>query len=259
LAQQEPASSAASSQAAIQTSPSAPQPKLEESAPPAQAESEKKSEEEPATPSAAKANMTPKQEAWQILESAYHGNKTGNRAISIRVMGLMPNDPKARRLAEGALGDEKPEVRAAAASALGEMKSRISIERLEVLLDDKDPGVALAAAHSLDLMHKDSAYEVYYEILTGQRKASKGLLASQTSILKDKKKLALLGFQEGIGFIPFAGIGWEGGSSKGAGKRSGPGIGESLKRRRRGQKLAGACRGARSACQTRRSSRARHG
>jgi len=58
-------------------------------------------------------------------------------------------------------------------------------------------------------MHDDSAYEVYYEVLTGERKAGKGLIASQTSILKDPKKMAQLGFEEGIGFIPFAGIGWE--------------------------------------------------
>ena len=68
--------------------------------------------------------------------------------------------------------------------------------------------MALAAAHSLDLMHDNSAYEVYYEILNGERKAGKGLIASQTSMLRDPKKMAEFGFEEGIGFIPFAGIGW---------------------------------------------------
>ena len=100
-------------------------------------------------------------------------------------------------------------MRSAAGAALGDMKSRVSIPKLRAALDDHDPSVALAAAHSLDLMHDDSAYEVYYEVLTGQRKAGKGLIASQTSILKDPKKMAQLGFEEGIGFIPFAGIGWE--------------------------------------------------
>ena len=28
--------------------------------------------------------------------------------------------------------------------------------------------------------------------------------------MKDPKKLALMGFEEGIGFVPFAGMGWEG-------------------------------------------------
>ena len=121
---------------------------------------------------------------------------------------MMPDDAKARRLAEKALADDKPEVRSAAAAALGDMKSRTSIPKLKEALDDDDPSVALAAAHALDLMHDHSAYEVYYEVLTGQRKAGKGLIASQTSILKDPKKMAQLGFEQGIGFVPFAGVGW---------------------------------------------------
>ena len=112
-------------------------------------------------------------------------------------------------MAEKALADDKPEVRAAAAAALGDLKSKGSIPILEKALDDDDPSVALAAAHALDLMHEDSAYDVYYEILTGQRRSGKGLIASQTDMLKDPKKVAQLGFEEGIGFIPFAGIGWE--------------------------------------------------
>src|SRR5437879_11737357 len=88
------------------------------------------------------------------------------------------------------------------------MKSRTSIPKLKMALDDDDPSVALAAAHALDLMHDGSAYEVYYEVLTGQRRAGKGLIASQTSILKDPKKMAQLGFEEASSFVPFAGVGW---------------------------------------------------
>jgi len=128
--------------------------------------------------------------------------------MAIRVLGLMPNDAKALGIAENGLADDKPEVRTAAATALGDMKSRSSIPKLKEALDDNDPGVALAAAHALDEMHDNSAYEVYYEVLTGQRKAGKGLVASQTAILKDPKKMALLGFEQGIGFVPFADIGW---------------------------------------------------
>ena len=68
--------------------------------------------------------------------------------------------------------------------------------------------MALAAAHSLDLMHDNSAFEVYYAVLNGERKAGEGLVQSQTSLLHDPKKMAELGFEEGIGFVPFAGIGW---------------------------------------------------
>lgn len=155
-----------------------------------------------------KAGKNPKAEAWQVLDAACIGNRTIGRAMAIRVLGLMPNDPKALGIAEKALADDRPEVRTAAATALGDMKSRSSIPKLKEALDDNDPGVALAAAHALDEMHDNSAYEVYYEVLTGQRKAGRGLIASQTAVLRDPKKMALLGFEQGIGFVPFADIGW---------------------------------------------------
>jgi HEAT repeat protein len=155
-----------------------------------------------------KASKSPKAEAWQILDDACTGNRTITRAMAIRVLGLMPNDAKALGIAEKALADDKPEVRTAAATALGDMKSKTSIPKLKEALDDNDPAVALAAAHALDEMHDESAYEVYYEVLTGERKAGRGLVASQTAILRDPKKMALLGFEQGIGFVPFADIGW---------------------------------------------------
>ena len=66
----------------------------------------------------------------------------------------------------------------------------------------------MASAHALILLKDDSGYDVYYEILAGERKTGKGLLA-QAAGLRDPKKLAEIGFQEGIGFIPFAGLGWK--------------------------------------------------
>jgi len=189
-----------------QTNPNAPPPTNESVQQPAtQPQASKPNEQPTATP---KAPKTPKQEAWEILNTACTGDKTSGRATAIRVLGLMPNDAKALKLAEKGLDDDRPEVRSAAAAALGDMKSRTSIPKLRAALDDDDPLVALAAAHSLEMMHDDSAYEVYYEVLTGQRKAGRGLIASQTSVLKDPRKMAQLGFEQGIGFIPFAGIGW---------------------------------------------------
>jgi HEAT repeat protein len=151
----------------------------------------------------------PKAYSWNMLNAAIGGNKTASRASAVRVLGLMPKNPRARQLAEKALIDDKAEVRTAGAMALGEMNARSSIPKLKDALADNEPSVVLAAAHALDLMHDDSAFEVYYEILTGERKTSKGIIATQTAVLKDPKKLALMGFEEGIGFVPFAGMGWE--------------------------------------------------
>lgn len=112
-------------------------------------------------------------------------------------------------MAEKALADERPEVRSAAAASLGEMGAMASIPKLKDATDDTEPTVVLAAAHSLIELHDHYGYEVYYEILTGERKGSKGLIASQTATLKDPKKMAELGIQQGISFIPYAGMGWE--------------------------------------------------
>jgi len=151
----------------------------------------------------------PKAYAWNMLKTGAAGNRTATRANAIRVLGLIPKNARAQQMAEKALKDGKPEVRSAAATALGRMQARSSIPKLKDALADDEPAVVLSAAHALDLLHDASAFEVYYEILTGQRKTSKGLIATQVAVLKDPKKLAMLGFEEGIGFVPFAGMGWE--------------------------------------------------
>jgi len=147
-------------------------------------------------------------QAWKMLVAGCENNSLTERAKAVRVLGLLPNDSRASKLAEKALGDEKPEVRLSAAAALGDMRSRASIPKLRKALNDSDISVALAAAHALLTLHDKSGYEVYYEVLTQQRKATKGLIASQMATLHDPKKIALLGFEEGIGFVPFASIGW---------------------------------------------------
>src|SRR5215472_16981494 len=51
-----------------------------------------------------------------------------------------------------------------------------------------------------------ASYEVYYEVLTGERRSAEGLVTQHMETLKDGKKMAKLGLEEGIEFIPFADI-----------------------------------------------------
>ena len=187
--------------ASAQTAPS------EESAPAAQKTQSGHEDERPSSTKRVAADKLPSQ-AWKMLVAGCENNSLTERAKAVRVLGLLPNDSRARRLAEKALEDEKPEVRLSAAAALGDMRSRASISKLRKASNDTDVSVALAAAHSLLMLHDKSGYDVYYEVLTQQRRASKGLIASEMATLRDPKKIALLGFEEGIGFVPFAGIGW---------------------------------------------------
>src|SRR5690349_12701832 len=101
--------------------------------------------------------QNPKEEAWQTLQTACEGNKVAERASATQILGLLRNDSRGRKLAEKGLADPKPEVRSAAAAALGEMVARQSIPKLRKALDDKDPSVALAAAHALQVMHDNSS------------------------------------------------------------------------------------------------------
>lgn len=149
-----------------------------------------------------------KDQAWELLLNGIKENSTAKRATAVRVLSLLKGEARAVTLASRALDDSKYQVRLAAALVLGELHATSAIPKLKAALSDKEPVVVLAAAHSLLSMRDTDAYEVYYEILTGERKGSKGLVAGELDTLKDPKKMALLGFQEGIGFVPFAGIGY---------------------------------------------------
>jgi len=149
------------------------------------------------------------EEAWAILREALKDQNSEKRAQSVRALGLLPGDAEAEKLAAAELKDMKPSVRAGAAKALGAMRAEHSTGELEEALGDSEPSVVLAAANALLLLHDEVGYDTYYEVLTGERRASKGLVREQLDTLKNKKKLAELGFEEGIGFIPFAGMGYE--------------------------------------------------
>jgi len=147
---------------------------------------------------------TPSQTAWSILQNAAADKSTEKRINAARALGLIVHDPKATAMAEKALEDEKTDVRAAAAAALGEMDAQGSVSKLQKALSDKEPKVVLAAARSLvQLKDNAPAYEVFYMVLTGQQKTGQGLIASQVQGLQNPKNLAELG----VGFVPFGGVG----------------------------------------------------
>jgi HEAT repeat protein len=153
---------------------------------------------------------SPRHRAWDMLITAAFSVRTGQRVDGIRALGLLPDDLQARQLAESALADGKADVRRVAATALGQMHALESISKLERALSDKSIPVVMAAAQSLqELKAEKQAYAVYHDLLTGERNANDGIIAQQLKTLKDPKQLAQIGFSEGIGFVPYAGIGWD--------------------------------------------------
>jgi hypothetical protein len=153
---------------------------------------------------------TPKHKAWDLLQTAATSKRTVERSNGVRALGLLRDNARARELAEYSLKDPKLEVRVAAATALGQMHAVESAAKLQQTLSDPKVPVVMAAANALrELKDNGPAYEVYYGLLTGERKTGDGLIAQQIATLKDPKELAKIGFSEGIGFVPFAGIGWD--------------------------------------------------
>ena len=144
---------------------------------------------------------------WTTLEAGL-AKKGDTRVVAVRVLGLLERNSKAAKLATAALGDEDADVRAAAASSLGQMHAKSSAAKLqESVKAEKDPGVVMAEARALIALGDPLGYAVYYAVLTGEKKSGGGLLDEQKKMLHDPKKMARFGFEQGIGYIPFASIG----------------------------------------------------
>jgi HEAT repeat protein len=126
-----------------------------------------------------------------------------------QALGLLPQNQKARAMAEKALSDERGEVRAAAAEALGLIGDKKSAPKLVNACKDKEASVVFSAANALYVLGDPAAFQVFYAVLTGEKKSGEGLVESQMKMLKDPAALSKLGFEAGIGFIPFGGISYK--------------------------------------------------
>ena len=149
------------------------------------------------------------EKSWRILQSGLHSKKVAQRQEAVKALSLLAGNRQAIRFSLRALRDKNPRVRAAAAATLGELHATAALPALRAAVSDKDAPVMLAAAHALFIMKDPLAYEIYYAILMGDKKTSTGVIQSQLDRLKDPKQVAEMGLQEGIGFVPYAGMGYE--------------------------------------------------
>ena len=159
----------------------------------------------PAAPS-----QTPTMNAWRILEQGTGHKRAAKRANAVHALRLLTHNPRAQEMAERLLADPDAKVRAAAARALGPIGAVSSIPKLKALLSDTEPKVVLAAAHSLYLLgDRKDVYDLDHELLTGERKSADGFVTSQLNELRDPRILASMGFETGVGFLPFGGEAYE--------------------------------------------------
>lgn len=147
--------------------------------------------------------------AWSILDDGIGNKDAAKRAKAVHALGLLRNSRRAQSSAEKALADENEDVRAEAANTLGRLGSAAARPKLRHALDDREVKVVIAATNALYELKDPIAFDIYYALLTGQRKSSSGLVQSQLDRLRNRKEMAKLAFQTGIGFVPFGGMGYE--------------------------------------------------
>jgi len=149
------------------------------------------------------------EKSWLILQTGLHSKRAAQREEAVKALSLLEGNRQAIRFTLRAMRDKNPQVRAAAASTLGQLHATATLPALRAAVSDKDASVMLAATHALFVMKDPLAYEIYYAILIGDKKTSAGMIQSQVDRLKDPKQVAQMGLQEGIGFVPYAGMGYE--------------------------------------------------
>ena len=160
-------------------------------------------------PAAPAITLTPIENAWAVLQYGLKETSADRRAEAVHALGSLVQNPRAEGLVEPALKDNDRNVRAEAASSLGRMNAASAIPALKKALEDNEIKVVLSAADALYNLHDPAAFDVYYAILTGERKGTPGLLESQLDRLKNRKALEKLVLETGIGFVPFGSIGYE--------------------------------------------------
>jgi hypothetical protein len=150
--------------------------------------------------------LIPQENAWATLNGGLSNKSWEKRVKAVSVLGELTGDKKAEAAAINALKDDKEDVRRSAAQSLGEIGAKSAIPQLREMTRDKEPSVILAAARALVTLGDERGYNAFFAVLTGETKTGTSLTDQQKKILKDPKKMAGLGLQMGVGFIPFGGL-----------------------------------------------------
>ena len=152
--------------------------------------------------------------AWETLKSGIDNGDADHRKEALAACATMGPIPRGVQMARGLLlNDKSTSVRQSAADALGEMRSRDAVHDLEAALDDKAPEVFISAAKALwKLGDRDTALEIFEQILAGERKD--GPSKMQAAIRDAKHKLK----PEQLAFIAAGAVAGPAGPAVGAAK-----------------------------------------
>lgn len=153
----------------------------------------------------------PADTAWGILDQGVHDGNPLKRKQAVLAMSLLRAQPRPVALIESALDDKDAGVREAACATLGEINSRTSIPKLQMVLADGVPEVIFAAAKALYSMDDPIGRDVIMAVLLGEQSDASGFISGSIRAMRlklhDPKALVMMGIQEGAGFAGPFGMG----------------------------------------------------
>jgi HEAT repeat protein len=152
--------------------------------------------------------QAPADQAWKMLKTGAASSSSETRIKAIRALEVVGKNATAEQMAISALKDSKPEVKVAAIMTLGSIGSNAAPVEIKKVVPSGDAEAVFAAAAALYKLNDPAAYEIYYAALTKERKSGEGLVESQMKMLRNPKALAKVGFESGIGFVPFGSLGY---------------------------------------------------
>jgi len=144
-------------------------------------------------------------EAWKLIAEGTSDKNLRKRLPALLALGSAGDRPEVARILEEALDDPRPEVRRAAAAALGKALVRSSIPSLKKALDDRSPSVRVSAARALWEMKDYSGSALFERIAMHQAlPEEKGLRQEwhqAMSRANDPSYLFVTGMQESAGML----------------------------------------------------------
>ncbi len=142
-------------------------------------------------------------QAWKIFTDSEAEKILHKRTAALLALGNAGDRPDVLHLLGKDLDDPLPEVRRAAAAALGLARAHSMIPRLQKALDDPSPSVRVAAARSLWQMKDYSGSGLFERIVSGQAPSEeKGMRQEVHQVMtkaSDPGYDFVLGLNEGAG------------------------------------------------------------
>ena len=147
-------------------------------------------------------------QAWKVLRNGLSSTSAETRVKAIRAMDLLVKNPEAEKILIAALKDKNSDVQVAAVITLGNIGTSTAAAEIRKLVPTAGAELIFAAANALYKLNDPGAYEIFYAAVTKEKKSGEGLVESQMKMLHNPKAMAKVGFEAGIGFVPFGGLGY---------------------------------------------------